>query len=143
MARRQDHDQRRWKQCKRGLRALLADRKGQSAIEFTLLLPVMTLMFAGTVDLGEGLMVKRKINQIAEVTSDIVSQETSWSSSDLNTLLKGTASILIPFDSSALAIQVAVIDFNAAGAAKVNWSTAYQTAAKVSGDPPPSKSPPT
>lgn len=32
---------------------------------------------------------------------------------------------------------MAVVDFNAVGAAKVNWSTAYQTNAQVSGDPPP------
>jgi len=137
MARTNDPDPRQPKRRERGIRRLLADRKGQSAIEFTLLLPLMALLFAGTVDLGEGLMVKRKINQIAEVASDIVSQESSWSSADLNTLLKGTAAILIPFDSTALAIQVAVIDFDAAGKATVNWSTAYQTNAKVAGDPPP------
>ncbi|CDN47253.1 Flp pilus assembly protein TadG [Neorhizobium galegae bv. orientalis str. HAMBI 540] len=137
MAQRHDPDPRKAKRRKSSMRALLADRKGQSAIEFTLLLPVMALLFAGTVDLGEGLMVKRKINQIAEVASDIVSQETSWSTSDLNTLLQGTASILIPFDSTALAIQVAIIDFDAAGKAKVNWSNAYQTNAQAYGDPPP------
>lgn len=137
MAGRHDPDHRQSERRQSSIRALLADRKGQSGIEFTLLLPVMALLFAGTVDLGEGLMVKRKINQIAEVASDIVSQETSWSSSELNILLQGTAAILIPFDSSALAIQVAIIDFDSSGKAKVNWSTAYQTNAQVSGDPPP------
>jgi Flp pilus assembly protein TadG len=136
MAPRHDPDHRQGNRRERSVRALLADRKGQSGIEFTLLLPIMALLFAGTVDLGEGLMVKRKINQIAEVASDIVSQEPSWSNSELNTLLQGTASILIPFDSSALAIQVALVDFDAAGNAKVNWSSAFQANAQGSGDPP-------
>lgn len=120
-----------------GVRSLLADRGGQSAIEFTLLLPLMALMFAGTVDLGEGLMVQRKINQIAEVASDIVSQEASWSTSELKTLLEGTAAVLTPFDSTDLDIQVTIVDFDAAGNATVNWSRAYQADQLAAGAPPP------
>lgn len=122
---------------RKGVWSLLADRGGQSAIEFTLLLPLMALMFAGTVDLGEGLMVQRKINQIAEVASDIVAQEASWNASDLRTLLEGTAAIITPFDSTELDIQVAIVDFDAAGNASVNWSRAYQADQLASGTPPP------
>ena len=84
-----------------GLQLLLRlneDRAGASAIEFVLLLPLLFLLLAGTVDLGQGLSVQRKMNQIASTTAEIVSMQNSWSRSDISTVLSGVSSILEPYD---------------------------------------------
>ncbi|NKM22431.1 pilus assembly protein [Rhizobium laguerreae] len=116
-----------------GLRGCLRDKRGQSGIEFALLLPLMLLLIAATIDLGQALMIRRKINQIAAITGDIVSQEDSWVSSDVTTVLKGGASTLSPFDATDLKIVVSVLDIDAVGNGKVNWSRGFQTEALAAG----------
>ncbi len=116
-----------------GLRKLLANREGVSAIEFALLLPVLVLLFAGTVDLGEGLLVKRRVQQIAATTSDIVAQESSWTNASLATLTAGAASILEPYSSTGLKIRVSVLNVSSSLNATVAWSYGYQTTALSSG----------
>lgn len=120
-------------QVPRRLRDYGRDRRGHSGIEFALVLPMMLLLVAGTMDLGLGLMIKRKINQIASMTSDIVSQEDAWSSPDLATVLKGGASTLIPFDTTNLKVVVSVLDFDAHGSGTVNWSRGFQTEGLAAG----------
>ena len=109
------------------------DRTGLAGIEFALVLPLMLLLVAGVADLGLGLMVDRKINQIATITSDVVAQENGWTESELDSLLGGAAAILTPFDSGELKIVVSVLDFDSAGNGSVNWSRAYQTSALDAG----------
>lgn len=111
----------------------LCDRRGQSGIEFALLLPLMVLLIAATIDLGQALMIRRKINQIAAMTSDIISQEDSWKSSDVMTVLKGGASTLSPFDATDLKIVISVLDFDASGAGTVDWSRGFQARALSAG----------
>lgn len=120
-----------------GVRRLLANREGVSGIEFALLLPVMVLLFAGTVDLGEGLMVKRRVQQIAATTSDIMAQESSWTNASLATLTAGAASILEPYTSTGLKIRVSVLNVSSSLKATVAWSYGYQTTALSAGSASP------
>lgn len=121
----------------RGLKCLFRDKRGVSAIEFALLLPIFLVLFGATLDLGEGLMVKRRIQQIASTTSDIVAQESSWTSSSLTILLTGTASILEPFSSTALTIQVNVINISSSKTGTISWSYGYNTASLAGGTSSP------
>nr|WP_298098132.1 TadE/TadG family type IV pilus assembly protein [uncultured Shinella sp.] len=123
--------ERRWRRAR--AKGVFRDKSGQSGIEFALLLPLMMLLVAGTVDLGLGLMIRRKVDQIAAITSDIVSQEDAWKSAGVNTVLSGGAAVLKPFDSTNLKIVVSVLDFNKSGTGTVNWSKAYQTTALTAG----------
>lgn len=109
------------------------DRHGQSGIEFALLLPLMAVLVAGTMDLGMGLMIKRKVNQIASSTSDIISQEDAWSSSGVQSVLNGGASALYPFDTTNLKIVVSVLNFDQHRKATVSWSKGFQDGGFVKG----------
>lgn len=111
----------------------IQDRRGQSGIEFALVLPLMAVLVAGTMDLGMGLMIKRKVNQIASSTSDILAQEDMWSSSDVMSILNGEASALYPFDTTNLKIVVSVLDFDEHGKATVSWSKGFQDDGLVNG----------
>ena len=113
--------------------AFIRDRRGQAGIEFALLLPLIALLIAGTMDLGMGLMIKRKVNQVASSTSDIIAQEDAWPSSGVTSVLNGGASALYPFDTTNLKIVVSVLDFDAHGNATVSWSRGFQDGGFVSG----------
>lgn len=115
------------------VRRLFKDRSGLSGLEFAILLPVIVMLFAATLDLGEALMVNRRVNQIATTTSDIVTQESAWSNQQLKTLLDGATSILEPFVANPATVLVSVLDIDAKGQATVNWSYGYNTAALGAG----------
>jgi Flp pilus assembly protein TadG len=106
-----------------------ADRRGVSAIEFVLIFPILVVLLAGTVDLGQALMVSRKMNQIAGTLGDMVSQKSAWTSTDLNAIITGASTIVQPFDRTKLTIQVAVVDVASNLSTKVNWAKAYNTTA--------------
>ncbi len=119
------------------LRRLKADRRGVSAIEFALIFPILIVLLAGTTDLGQALIVHRKMNQIVATASDLVTQESSWSASRLDAILKGTASIILPFDAKDLKITVSVIDVDPLNNAWVHWSRSYNGKALSPGDKSP------
>lgn len=126
--------QRRMTTRKRSLLGqLMSDRSGISGLEFALLLPLIIALFAATLDLGEALMVNRRLNQIATTTSDITSQEPTWTASSIQTLVEGTSSMLTPFDATALKVQVSVLNVSSTGTATVAWSYGYHTAALSKG----------
>lgn len=99
---------------------------GQSGVEFALLLPVMALLIAGTIDLGQGLMIRRKVDQIAAMTSDIISQEESWSANAAKTVLLGSANGIVPFNAADLKLVVSILDVGKDGVATVSSSKAHQ-----------------
>lgn len=112
---------------------LLRDKRGVSAIEFVLLFPILVTMMAGTVDIGQALTVSRKMNQIASTLGDMTSQQQAWTTTDLDAIMAGTATIIEPFDKNDLKIELAVLDIDGSLKATVNWSRGYKTAALAKG----------
>ncbi|MBL0371244.1 pilus assembly protein [Rhizobium sp. KVB221] len=110
-------------------RALPADQRGVSAIEFVLIFPILIALLAGTVDIGQALMVSRRVNLVVSTLGDMVSQQSSWTSTNVGAIVAGTATIMQPFDSAKLKIELAVVDIASDLSAKVNWSKGYNTAA--------------
>jgi len=106
---------------------------GASAIEFVLVFPIMIVLLAGTVDLGQALLVNRKMNQIAATLGDMISQKATWKDTDVKAIIAGAASIIEPFDASNLTIQLAVVDINSNLAATVDWAEGYHTTALSKG----------
>lgn len=111
------------------LKRLKGDRSGVSAIEFVLVFPILVALLAGTVDFGQALMVSRKMNQIAGTLGDMVAQKSAWTTSEVNAIITGASTIIQPFDTSKLTIQVAVLDVASDLTTRVNWSKAYNTTA--------------
>ena len=122
---------------RRASRRLGHDRRGVSAIEFAIILPVILLMLAGTVDIGQALMVDRKMNQIAATAADIVAQKPSWTSSTLDAILSGTATIIQPYGNTNLTILVTVVNVDSSKDTTVAWSRAYHTTTVAAGSAPP------
>jgi Flp pilus assembly protein TadG len=124
-----------FKRCLRSWtsRRLWRDRTGASAVEFALLVPVLLLLLAGLADLGHGLAVRRKVNQMASTSGEMISMQTAWVSSDVSSILSGVSSILQPYDLDNLTILLCVVDIDKKGKATVAWSAAYGTTALSAG----------
>ncbi|MDQ0455137.1 TadE/TadG family type IV pilus assembly protein [Rhizobium paknamense] len=106
-------------------------------MEFALLVPVMLLLLAGTVDLGEALIVNRKIDKLATTLADVIAQESNWPSSDVDNVITGGTAIVTPFETSNLRIMIGVVHFDSNGNPLVSWTRAYRTDPLKSGTPWP------
>jgi Flp pilus assembly protein TadG len=109
------------------------DTRGVSAIEFALLLPVMVLLLAATVDVSEALTVSRKMRQISSIVADLVAQSSRLSQSEVATILAGSAQVLNPYPGAKLSIVVSVIDVESKEKQDVLWSYGFQAAALAKG----------
>ena len=60
-----------------------ADRSGVAAIEFAVIVPLMLVMFFGTVEFSSGLAVDRKVSLVARTIVNLTSQGVQATSADL------------------------------------------------------------
>jgi Flp pilus assembly protein TadG len=119
------------------LQRMAFDRRGISAIEFALILPIIVALMAGSEDFGQALMVDRKISQIAATASDLAAQQATWTTSNLDAIISGTSTIVQPFPNGTLTIVVAAVNVDASLNTTVAWSRAYNTTAWTVGSIPP------
>jgi Flp pilus assembly protein TadG len=121
-------------------RALLrwrGDRRGVSAVEFALILPVMLLLFAGGSELSEALIVDRKISRTANTIGDLVSQEADVTSAEMTNIFNASTAIMEPYSASTAQMLLIVVNINSASSQTVAWSRAVNDTAATVGAPTP------
>jgi Flp pilus assembly protein TadG len=65
---------RMWLRATRSARDLLEDRSAIAATEFAVIVPLMLVLFFGTVEFSSGVAVDRKVTLMARTLSDLTSQ---------------------------------------------------------------------
>src|ERR1700731_334379 len=90
-----------WLPARLSVRDLIADSSGIAAIEFAMIVPIMLLMFFGTLEFSSGVAVDRKGALIARTLSDLTSQQvTSVADTELTNFFTASISILTPYDAT-------------------------------------------
>src|ERR1700751_2165158 len=79
---------------------MLADRRGLAATEFAFIMPVMLVMFFGTVEFSSGVAVDRKVTLMARTLSDLTSQSTSVMDADIANFFLASNWIMWPYTTS-------------------------------------------
>jgi Flp pilus assembly protein TadG len=106
---------------------MFRDRSGIAATEFAVIVPIMLVMFFGTVEFSSGVAVDRKVTLIARTLSDLTSQSTTVADSDMTNFSTASYAILTPYSSAAsfaptqVTISELYVDPNTL-AARVQWS---------------------
>src|ERR1700756_4452183 len=110
-------------QASQTARDFLKDCNGIGAVEFAFIVPLMLVMFFGTVEFSQGVAVNRKVTIMARTLSDLPSQNISVNSTQTNNFFAAATSIMTPFSSSPVnsTISELYIDPNTQ-AARVQWS---------------------
>ena len=116
-----------WYRARLSVRDLIADRRGLAAIEFAMIVPIMLVMFFGTVELSSGVAVDRKVTLVARTLSDLTSQSSSVADADLNNFFTIKNAMLTPYPPGPVQATITELYVDPITLkARVQWSKAYQ-----------------
>ena len=117
--------------------ALARDARGIAAVEFSLILPLMLLLYFGSVLVTQGVRANRKVDLVAAALANLTSQQLTCSTggsvpclteTDMtgsNGIFTAAAAIMAPYATSDLKMtvsQVNVQTYNGGLIAKVDWT---------------------
>jgi Flp pilus assembly protein TadG len=110
-------------QANRTARDFLKDRSGVGAVEFAFIAPLMLVMFFGTIEFSQAVAANRKVTIMARTLSDLTSQNTSVTTTQLNNFFAAGTAIMTPYSATPVrsTISELYIDPNTQ-VARVQWS---------------------
>jgi Flp pilus assembly protein TadG len=110
-------------QARRLIGRFIRDRRGNAAVEFSFIVPLMLTMFFGTVEFSSGVAVSRKVTLVARTMSDLVSQSSTVTDTDLTNFTTTSKAIMTPYGPTPLNTTVSELYIDPATlTAKVKWS---------------------
>jgi len=105
------------------------ERRGVAAIEFALIVPILSAMFIGAVELSQAITVDRRVTQVASSTADLVAwAEKQISQAEIGDIMKVGGYILEPYSQGPLQITLRNVTSSPANATTTNqsWSCTYK-----------------
>jgi Flp pilus assembly protein TadG len=103
--------------------SLIQDCRGNAATEFAVIVPLMLTMFFGTVEFSSGVAADRKVTLVARTLSDLTSQSTAVSDTDLANFQTTGKAILTPYPTALLSSTITELYVDATTlVARVQWS---------------------
>jgi len=117
---------RKWRRGRLFVLKLLGDRRGVAAIEFAMIVPIMLVLFFGTVEFSSGVAADRKVSLMALTLSNLTSRSISVSDSDLTNFSAASNAVMTPYvpptyNATKGTITELWID-QSTGNARVQWS---------------------
>lgn len=103
----------------------LAARGGATAVEFALLVPFLLLLYLGGYELTQALSTYRKLTEATTEIGSIVSQYSSLSAANLNSIFTASSEIMEPYSSANLTVVVSEVSTDVSSHATVTWSQGY------------------
>jgi Flp pilus assembly protein TadG len=113
-----------WRRAAQGVRRALCDRRGVSAVEFALIVPLLIALYVGSVELGNALTISRRTSAVASTAADLAAQVKTVSNADLADIATAASAILTPYSTDPLRIVLTSVVADDKNATKVDWSYA-------------------
>lgn len=106
----------------RTLRRGAANEGGAAAIEFALVFPILFLLHMGAAEALEAYQAQRNVAHIAAAMADIVAQNRTVSSADLDDVMAASVTMIYPFPNVDLQQRVSSLSASASGAVSTDWT---------------------
>ena len=106
------------------MRKFWVDTRAVAAVEFTIVLPFMLLLYVGGVELGNGLAIGVKVSETAHTVADLVSRNACVTDTSLSTMLGASSATIAPYSPGNATVIVSEVSTDANGKATVTWSKA-------------------
>jgi Flp pilus assembly protein TadG len=122
-----------WLRTRLAASRLLNDCSGIAATEFAMIVPIMLVIFFGTVEISTGVAVDRKVTLVARTLSDLTSQAApptqaqSWSTVDdnyLQNVFTASIAILNPYAADPAQLTISEVYVDSTKTATIQWSRA-------------------
>lgn len=105
------------------------DARGMAATEFAIILPMILVIFFGTIEVSTGVAVDRKVTILTRTLSDLISQAATVNNTDLANAFAVGTSIMTPYSSTPIKAIVSQVYIDPTGkTAKIVWSKANSAA---------------
>jgi Flp pilus assembly protein TadG len=112
-----------WRRARLSVASLLRDRSGMAATEFAVIVPIMLVMFFGTVEFSSGVAVDRKVTLMARTLSDLTSRSISVGDSDMTNFFAASAAIMTPYSTTPIKATITELYIDPTTLqARVQWS---------------------
>jgi len=99
------------------------DKGASAAVEFAVIVPIMLTLFFGVIEFSSGVAVDRKVTLVARTLSDLTSQSSSVTDTDLTNFTATGRAIMTPYSTTPLNSTVSELYVDPTTlAAKVKWS---------------------
>src|SRR5258707_11859440 len=98
-----------WLAARCKARDLARDRNGLAATEFAVIVPVMLVMFFGTVEFSSAVAVNRKISMVTQQLADLASRYTTVNDTDMTNFGIIGDAMLTPYPSTPLQATITEI----------------------------------
>lgn len=106
----------------RSFRKFGADQRGLAAIEFALTLPVLILLYFGSVEIVSAYNAQRRVAHIAAAISDITAQGRTISTAELTDLFKVGQVMMSPFPAGGLKQRIVSLSADSGGTVTQAWT---------------------
>lgn len=114
---------RMWHRVRRAVHDLSGDCRGIAAVEFAMVVPLMLVLFFGTVEFSTGLAIDRKVTIMARTLSDLTSQNTSVTDTQLTNIFNASTGIMTPYDATPVKSTISELYVDpTTKIARVQWS---------------------
>ncbi len=114
-------------------RRFAASTRGLAAVEFGMMLPVLVVMFLGSIDAGRAIAVYMKVRTATYSLAAITNQYSTIQSTDMSNIVGATGVILTPYSATPVAVTVSQIEVKSATKAIVSWSYSLNGTALTQG----------
>ena len=102
---------------------LSGDNSGIAAVEFAMVVPLMLVLFFGTVEFSSALAIDRKVTIMSRTLSDLTSQNISITDAQLTNIFNAGTGIMTPYSSSPVNSTITELYVDpATKVARVQWS---------------------
>jgi len=112
-----------WLRMRRRAFDLRGNNSGVAAIEFAMIIPIMAALFVGTYEFSAGVAVDRKVTLMARTLSDLTSQNTSVTDTQITNFFNAGKAIMTPYPSTPVEGTITELYINPSTLkARVQWS---------------------
>jgi Flp pilus assembly protein TadG len=120
-----------WLRFRRSMLVLFNDCRGVAAVEFAMVVPLMLVLFFGTLEFSAGVAVDRKVTMMARTLSDLTSQNISVTTTQLNNIFNASAGIMTPYSATPVKSTITELYVDANLGVHVIWSVGAVPHAKA------------
>jgi Flp pilus assembly protein TadG len=102
-----------------------ADNKGAVLVEAAIVLPVLILVFVGMAEFSQAFTARRRVQTVASTVADLVAQNASVTTADLNDIASAAAQLMLPFSTTGLTLTVTSVGEDAQNNIVKLWSCTW------------------